>query len=978
MPRHVDVTDQCTFNPNTGSTLSTNVNVNVSYNDGIHTLTTNLPINTYPRAQFNEPYRISNLVTNCNNLFADCSNYNQSTVMPDSILSCNNMFKNCTTFNQPITIPNNVMYCDNMFNNCDIFNQSITLSDNVVDAKSLFYNCHNFNQYVKLSNNLTTGYRMFFNCNNFNRSITIPGNITNYYELFNGCYNFNQSVTIGSKVTDCSGMFSKCYNFNRSVTIPNNVINCNSMFNGCINFNQQITIGRNVKYCDNLFRFCQHFNRPITIADNVINCNRMFEYCSRFNQSVTIPGNVYYMTNIFADCDGLKNQTINIHANSIYYKNAEYAFKNCLNHGLNINISGANIWLYNLFGTAYSPQSYTQNTNIIFNDDDWYLLGCENIVNYPQTEVVYETLNDYCEYNDLYKIYIRHPQDGPYILDSIRLNKDPQLRYPRHQGGALYPPTRPDWGDSEFIVTYVRQDGLKTKTKTINFEDPSLSFSPEHQQSIPLIGGMTRDCNVTYTDSNLENINLTFSWYLTNDYEFNYDYNISEYATNCLMLFFNCIIFNKPINIKNNVTNCRGMFYDCKRFNQPIFIPSSVTDCSGMFYGCESLNSRINSPYYMNITNASLMFANCITFNYDGFSSQEFERLIMNATDVSHMFDNCISLDQHFAIFMPGFAENCKIQNYSYMFANCIKLNDYVYLNFYLGPDTVSTAYMFYNCSNLHYDTFRIGPATSRYSLNNLTNTSGMFAGCTNFNGRVNIVGGSGSPNLTNVSRMFQDCTNFNQPVYCVDGAIDCSHTFENCTSLNTYRVYYLENAENCAYMFAGCTKFNELVNINHDRVDNCTHMFYNCTNFNRDITIPNTVNNVHNMFVKSGMNGAMVTLNGFDTYINCYYTNYREMFNILSPGTYNLNIRLNGYVNVTGLLGHYNSKKTIYTYPIYVNIYTGPIQWVYPYRLILEDEVGSGDIQYTHEIINNTHERYYNTIYKINIICNKEIPYNP
>ena len=119
MPDYIDITDQCVFNPPAGTAVTQTGNVVVSYTNNGTQLTNNIHYNVYPRTTFNQPYNISSQITNYENLFNGCSNFNQ----PVNIGSCyrfGNMFRDCEKLNQTITIPSSacLTFADNMFTNC--------------------------------------------------------------------------------------------------------------------------------------------------------------------------------------------------------------------------------------------------------------------------------------------------------------------------------------------------------------------------------------------------------------------------------------------------------------------------------------------------------------------------------------------------------------------------------------------------------------------------------------------------------------------------------------------------------------------------------------------------------------------------------------------------------------------------------------------------------------------------------------------
>lgn len=118
MPDYIDVTDQCTFSPDTGTPVTQSGDVTVSYvKDGVQ-LTNTIRINAYPRSTFNMPYNISESIRDCSNLFNGCSNFCQNVILPSSASNCAFTFNGCTNFKGDIDIPSGVHVANSMFNGC--------------------------------------------------------------------------------------------------------------------------------------------------------------------------------------------------------------------------------------------------------------------------------------------------------------------------------------------------------------------------------------------------------------------------------------------------------------------------------------------------------------------------------------------------------------------------------------------------------------------------------------------------------------------------------------------------------------------------------------------------------------------------------------------------------------------------------------------------------------------------------------------
>jgi len=113
----------------------------------------------------------------------------------------------------------------------------------------------------------------------------------------------------------------------------------------------------------------------------------------------------------------------------------------------------------------------------------------------------------------------------------------------------------------------------------------------------------------------------------------------------------------------------------------------------------------------------------------------------------------------------------------------------------------------FNGCSNL------TGSYTDSPDLSSITSLAYMFAGCSSFNGIVDLWDTSA---IDNMSGVFQGCTSFNQPI----------------NSWDTSLVTGMTN------MFFGCTLFNQSVSSwDVSLVDDFGNMFRNCTAFNQPLS---------------------------------------------------------------------------------------------------------------------------------------------
>lgn len=185
---------------------------------------------------FNSPITIGANVRNCTAMFQGAEKFNQPVEIPASTRSCYRMFKDAEEFNQIVTFKgNNVQYLEQMFNNCTNYNQPFTIPNNVINCTSLFHDCTNFNQPITIPESVTNCYEMFYNCQSFNLPIAIPNGVTNCSTMFSWCTSFNRPITIPEYAVDCNYMFSHSA-INQSVIIPASVNGGIYMFYNCTSF----------------------------------------------------------------------------------------------------------------------------------------------------------------------------------------------------------------------------------------------------------------------------------------------------------------------------------------------------------------------------------------------------------------------------------------------------------------------------------------------------------------------------------------------------------------------------------------------------------------------------------------------------------------------------------------------------------------------------------------------------------------------
>ena len=170
----------------------------------------------------------------------------------------------------------------------------------------------------------------------------------------------------------------------------------------------------------------------------------------------------------------------------------------------------------------------------------------------------------------------------------------------------------------------------------------------------------------------------------------------------------------------SEVTNMHWMFYGCKNLaslDLSHFDTGNVTDMGGMFNGCNVLESLGVSHFNtQNVTDMSSMFYGCMlltSLDVRNFDTQ-------NVTTMNSMFSACNALT---SLDVSGF-NTAKVTNMASMFSGCKTLTSLDVTNLNTAKVTNMNA-MFQSCSGLT----SLDLTTFNTSL--VTNMQGMFTSCT-------------------------------------------------------------------------------------------------------------------------------------------------------------------------------------------------------------------------------------------------------
>ena len=607
--------------------------------------------------------------------------------------------------------------------------------------------------------------------------------------MFAGCEHFNQPLNSWdvSKVTNMSYMFAGCTNFNQPLDSWNvsNVTNMEYMFGDCLNFNQPLDSWNvsNVTNMEYMFGGCENFNQPLDSwnVSSVTNMDRMFEYCASFNQPLDSwdVSNVTNMNKMFAN-SAMRNSIPAWYENGNSEKNANF---------------------------KYFPESQDELLALI-NDEEVYL-GAINTSNITNMSYLF--------------------------ANSSRDNFD----------GIEF------WDVSNVTSMSNMFNGCKS------FNQPLNSWDVSNVTSMRYMFAGCKNFNQPLDSWNVSNV-TDMGYMFAGCKSFNHpldSWDVSN-VTDMSRMFEDCENFNQPLDSwdVSNVSGYGGMismFAGCENFNQPLdsWNVSNVTDMDYMFEGCENFNQPLNSWDVSNVTSMSSMFAGCKSFNQPLDSWD-----ISNVTDMSYMFVGCKNFNQPLDSWNVNELKNqkgifyhtsmqdtlpswCK-DKIPTIISNSPKTKDELkYLmydeNIYLGDiNTSEITDMSDLCNGLLRDDF---DGIEFWDVSNVTNMSGMFVGCKNFNKSLNSWDVS---NVTDMNRMFSSCENFNQPLdsWNTSKVTNMCYMFNNCPVFNqNINSWNVSNVEDMSSMFADCKSFNQpLDSWDVSNVTSMSSMFEGCVNFNQ------------------------------------------------------------------------------------------------------------------------------------------------
>ena len=270
---------------------------------------------------------------------------------------------------------------------------------------------------------------------------------------------------------------------------------------------------------------------------------------------------------------------------------------------------------------------------------------------------------------------------------------------------------------------------------------------------------------------------------------------------------------------------------------------------------------------------------------------------LTGTTFFANMFNGCTSLT---SVNNINSWSSASVTNTGGMFFGCTNFNQALSFNM-SGCGTFTS--MFYGCSILN--------SAITFNTNSATQMSYMFYGCTALNSAITF---TSTASVTSMASMFQNCPAFNKPINFNTGAVtQMNSMFQNCTAFNQPLSFNTAAVTNMAGMFYNCTNFNQAVPFNTALVTNMGEMFNGCPNFNQVINFSTgAVINMTQMFAFCSTFNSPIT---FSSTANV--TNMSSMFLVCSafnqPLTFNT-VKVNTFQAMFFGCQNFNSLLTFTT----------------------------------------------------------------
>ena len=274
------------------------------------------------------------------------------------------------------------------------------------------------------------------------------------------------------------------------------------------------------------------------------------------------------------------------------------------------------------------------------------------------------------------------------------------------------------------------------------------------------------------------------------------------------------------------LVNVRGLLEECTNLVSIGTVSISSTDVSYLFDRCTKL-ATIESLSLDNVTTANYMFNGCSALTLTSLN-------MPSVLYASHMFENCSLLTQN-----PLTAP--LVQNVSYMFYNCIGLTSAFDVQ-EVFPSVTDASYIFKGCVNItSIGDFALSDtiiSTGMFEGTSITRVGNVTANVFPFDSSKLISAGNITLSCDDVQDLFKDNTVLTTiGDITLNNVTNASHMFDGCSSLSTIGTITAPLLENTSYMFRNCVLITTMLDFtNYPNLTNVDYMYAGCTGLPKEI----------------------------------------------------------------------------------------------------------------------------------------------
>ena len=874
--------------------------------------------------------------------FSDCT----------SITSTTCWFYNCSKLSTINGLENlnmsNVTNMSRMFEGCSSLT-NIDLSKfntaNVTDMSYMFSGCSclpsldvsKFN-----TDNVTDMSYMFDGCSaltNLDVSKFNTANVTKMSSMFSGCsglVNLDVGKFNTDNVTYMSDMFRNCSGLTSldvSKFNTDHVTTMYSMFFGCSGLTSLDVSKFNTDHVTNMnSMFCGCSS--LTSLDvskfntaNVIDMSYMFDGCSaltNLDMSKFNTANVTYTSCMFSGCSWLTSLDLrNFDTDNV--KEMKWMFSGC--SALTI-IYSEEAWscessdnmFYGCTSLKGAIEFDSNKTNVMYaSPTDGYFTSTGKVILRPYA-VLSENNTKLTFYYDSNKKAKGGMSIGPFNNSWAEVNSG-WFKQRKNITTVVFDDTFADYADLTSTAWWFYEcsnlasfDGLE-KINTANVTDMSGMFERcSSLTSLDLTNFNTANVinmsNMFFRCSSLTSLDIS-KFNTANVTIMNYMFESCSSLTSLDLRNFDT----------DNVTSMTGMFSYCSALTT--IYCNDVWKCSSssddMFYGCTSLIGDAKYfSLFTDVTYASpiggyftpkgkmivrpyaILSADktTLTFYFDGNKDANGGMGIgrftyYNSSVNSFWYEQRENITT--VVFDDTFADCTSISSTAYWFYDCSNLSTIKGLEKLNTSNVTDMSYMFYRCAKL------TSLDVSKFNTAKVTKMNRMFSGCS---GLTSLdVRKFNTANVTDMSSMFSGCsklTSLDVSKFNTANVINMNAMFLSCSSLTSLdvRKFNTANVTNMNAIFQECSNLTEIdvSNFVMDNVTNLSWMFNGCRNLTHlDVGNFNTakVTDMSNMFG------------------NCYRLTNLDLSNFNSTNVTNMGYMFYGCSNLTSLdISSFNTAK--------------------------------------------------------------------